>query len=283
MFECRACLRRLVTAVLPDVEQSHIRNLRRPGPRIAHIAPRPVSPSLIQRRFQSSEAVLQKKPSRAEHANSRIRRTSSRAKVPARIDVAKTKIPRSSRAGAAKSTALSTRHARQEVGHSSIDVSGKLSLEDRRRLNHSLKYLVDPLRLAEYVERQLKKNRLEEALKMVRYASSQKEMKCTVGWNHVINWLMLHDRANAAIKIFNEVLVHHQRLRQSSNNAFADEEASSDTRRLYLQSPSTRSRRSDSPAQRYTEGSLRVQLTVRAEFESQTDDRPYEYHSQALR
>lgn len=212
MFECRACLRRLVTTFSSDSVSTPLRSIRRP----------PKAPSnpriLSQQRWQTGEAVLRSRVAGAESDVSKPRTTrrktvSPRSKALARrltktraATTTATETPatktRATRI-ATETTALSARPAKQDTDIS-IASDGKLSVEDKKRLKHSLKFLVDPLRLAEYVERQLKKNRLDESLKMVRFASSQ-QRKCIVAWNHIINWLMVHDRANAAIKIFNEV------------------------------------------------------------------------------
>lgn len=85
-----------------------------------------------------------------------------------------------------------------------LTADGKLSTAELKRLERTLKFLVDPLRLSEYVQRKLKKDNIDEALKVTRLASTR-HMKCTVAWNFIIDWQMRNGKVNAAVKTFNEV------------------------------------------------------------------------------
>lgn len=66
-----------------------------------------------------------------------------------------------------------------------------------------LKYLKDPLKLAEHVRKCLREGDIETTLATVRAAS--KSMRCTVSWNHLIDWYLAHGRMKAAIRTYNEV------------------------------------------------------------------------------
>jgi hypothetical protein len=67
-----------------------------------------------------------------------------------------------------------------------------------------LKYLKDPLKLAEHVRRLLRGGDFDNTLVIVRAAS--KNVQCTVSWNHLIDWQLSKGKMNAAIKTYNEVL-----------------------------------------------------------------------------
>ena len=74
---------------------------------------------------------------------------------------------------------------------------------DEKSLREELKYLGDPLKLAEYIDDLLRKNAFEKAAELVRMAS--KSIPCTVSWNHLINYEMSQGRINSAVKLYNEV------------------------------------------------------------------------------
>ena len=85
----------------------------------------------------------------------------------------------------------------------SKDDSKKIAIRDERALRLELQYLKDPVKLAEHVQYTLRCNKTEKALDLCRLAS--KNMRCVVAWNHTIDWLMKHGRANEAIKVYNEM------------------------------------------------------------------------------
>jgi hypothetical protein len=66
-----------------------------------------------------------------------------------------------------------------------------------------LQYLKDPLKLAEHVRKCLRENEIDASLAIVRAAS--KTIKCTVSWNHLIDWQLSNGKINGAIRIYNEV------------------------------------------------------------------------------
>ena len=73
----------------------------------------------------------------------------------------------------------------------------------RRQVGLELKYLKDPLRLANRVLVALRDGDEDKAFELVRAAS--KSIQCTVGWNHVINHLMGVGRLKDALKAYNDV------------------------------------------------------------------------------
>ncbi|OCL09395.1 hypothetical protein AOQ84DRAFT_22892, partial [Glonium stellatum] len=66
-----------------------------------------------------------------------------------------------------------------------------------------LKYLQDPVRLADFVRDKLKRGQQKETLDLVRLAS--KEMECTVAWNHLIDDRLAKEQISIAMKLYNEM------------------------------------------------------------------------------
>ena len=77
--------------------------------------------------------------------------------------------------------------------------------DKRRELEIELKYLQDPVKLAQRVHRLLAENNVQWALKIAQFAS--KDRSCTVSWNHIINHEMKQERTSSALKIYNDVRV----------------------------------------------------------------------------
>jgi hypothetical protein len=78
-----------------------------------------------------------------------------------------------------------------------------MSDSDWNRRKRELRHLQDPLELATFVRNELKKNRVEEMLQLVRMASHS--MQCIVSWNHIIDHYLAKERVNDAIKVYNDV------------------------------------------------------------------------------
>lgn len=105
----------------------------------------------------------------------------------------------------AASTALATKQdgiAELEKS-SAFPKSGKLSNYKERDLKVELKYLGDPVKLAEHVHYTLRCNKPEKALDLCRLASKQEEV--IVSWNHCVDWYMSQGKIDDAIKIYNEM------------------------------------------------------------------------------
>ena len=78
-----------------------------------------------------------------------------------------------------------------------------LTTKREKELWLELKYLQDPLKLADSILHTLRGNDLSKALGLVRLAS--KNMECTVSWNHIIDWLMARRDTKSAFKLYNEM------------------------------------------------------------------------------
>jgi len=72
-----------------------------------------------------------------------------------------------------------------------------------RAVKEELRWLRDPLKLANQVLATLKKGDEEKALALVRAAS--KSMTCIVAWNHVLAHYMTQGKTKVAQKLYNEV------------------------------------------------------------------------------
>ena len=77
------------------------------------------------------------------------------------------------------------------------------SKTDNALVRKQLKYLKDPLKLAEHVRATLREDDFESAMAIVRAAS--KDTECIVSWNHLIDWQLSKGRMNGAMKTYNEV------------------------------------------------------------------------------
>jgi hypothetical protein len=78
-------------------------------------------------------------------------------------------------------------------------------LQSKFAIERQLSYLGDPLKLSEYVNSLLMKDKFTEAEQLLRAAS--KNTKYTVGWNHLINYQLNKGAVNGAYKTYNEVTI----------------------------------------------------------------------------
>lgn len=80
----------------------------------------------------------------------------------------------------------------------------------KSNLELELRWLKDPVRLADHTVKLLRQDDFAKALEIVRLAS--KDVECTVSWNHLIDYEMSKARVSKAVKLYNEVsscLVHY--------------------------------------------------------------------------
>ena len=81
--------------------------------------------------------------------------------------------------------------------------SSKFAAYKEANLKFELRWLKDPVALADHTVKLLRENESLKALKIVRLAS--RDVECTVSWNHLIDYEMSQARVNQAIKLYNEV------------------------------------------------------------------------------
>ena len=72
-----------------------------------------------------------------------------------------------------------------------------------RALEKEMRFLQDPVKLADNTVKLLKKDRTEKAGQLVKLAS--RSMACTVSWNHMIDYEMSKGRVSRAMTIYNDV------------------------------------------------------------------------------
>lgn len=75
--------------------------------------------------------------------------------------------------------------------------------QERTARTKELQYLKDPLEVANFVKKELGKDKAKEMLQLVRMASHS--MQCIVSWNHIINYHLERERISEAMKVYNEV------------------------------------------------------------------------------
>lgn len=78
-----------------------------------------------------------------------------------------------------------------------------MSEQDWSRRRRELRHLQDPLELAEFVAKELQKDKVYEMKQLVIMASHS--MECVVSWNHIINYLLTKSKVTDALKIYNDV------------------------------------------------------------------------------
>ena len=70
-------------------------------------------------------------------------------------------------------------------------------------LELEVRWLKDPVKLADHTVKLLREDDFRKALEIVRLAS--KHMECTVSWNHLIDYKMSKAKVTDAVKLYNEV------------------------------------------------------------------------------
>lgn len=78
-----------------------------------------------------------------------------------------------------------------------------MSETDWNRRKRELRFLQDPLDLAQFVQAELKKEKVEEMKQLVRMASHS--MLCVVSWNHIIDHYLAKSKVGDAMKVYNDV------------------------------------------------------------------------------
>ena len=165
MLHCRVHLDPCVRSIVPTTIQCHSRSGDLRCSRLRPISRSGVSPWL-QRQYVGAAATRKREP---DPAVVRAKEPSPRRRKP-------------------PGTAL----VRNEEG------------EFRKAdMEQEVRYLKDPLKLADNTVRLLRENDYEKALEIVRTAS--KYVGCTVSWNHIIDYNLAKGKATYAIKCYNEV------------------------------------------------------------------------------
>ena len=102
---------------------------------------------------------------------------------------------------------LSLNKSLREKGPQTQDRRKALSDDDglyrKSLLKFELRWLKDPVKLADHTVKLLRDDVFLKALELVRLAS--KDVECTVSWNHLIDYEMSKARVTEAVKLYNEV------------------------------------------------------------------------------
>ena len=78
---------------------------------------------------------------------------------------------------------------------------------NKSNLEREVRWLKDPVKLADHTVNLLRKDQFQKAVEIVRLASKHSE--CTVSWNHLIDYEMSTAKVDDAFKLFNEVSSHN--------------------------------------------------------------------------
>ena len=78
-----------------------------------------------------------------------------------------------------------------------------MAVRDSKALQIELRYLSDPVKLADHVHYTLRCEKPDKALDLCRLASKKQEV--IVSWNHCVDWYMARGRVNEALRIYNEM------------------------------------------------------------------------------
>ena len=111
--------------------------------------------------------------------------------------------------------------SRDAVGHESANLMklGKkpLSMSDTdwNRRKQELRYLQDPLELAQFVRAELNKDKVEEMKQLVQMASHS--MACVVSYNHIIDYYLSKSQVTRALKVYNDVRTPRSLACQGAN------------------------------------------------------------------
>ena len=80
---------------------------------------------------------------------------------------------------------------------------GELSERQKTHLRAELKYLTDPLKLANHIHHVLQNDNVEKALALVRL--SNRAVANIVSWNHILDWNMKKGKTQVAFSVYNEM------------------------------------------------------------------------------
>jgi len=195
MFECHACSRRLLRALITQSE-TH--------PRL---------PLLSGKSFHTSTRHLQETGYKA-----RPRERSSSPRATRDFDRPRqtqgTDRWRGSSQAADRQRPPYARDRPQDGRKRHIPGEGQLTtprgkardedtIRQERFLRTELQYITHPAALADHVESLLKSNDYEKALAMTRLSS--RGASNTVSWNYLIDWNMKNEKRKGAVEVYNEV------------------------------------------------------------------------------
>ena len=200
MFNCSACLRRAISSLAADLPVSQ-------NPSFSPLAAFPRLQSLYDQ-LPTHNAT----PSRSASTLRGLRKGHHRR---AYVNALQQKeLPRPN---TRRNKALDTKVNRRNDEARENNAKHLINPDYQRKLNSKAlkeaKFLVDPMRLADEVQRNLKNDNFDRAIALVRASEKQGlndgktagSVNNTVSWNHVCDWCMANHDSKTALKIYNEM------------------------------------------------------------------------------
>ncbi|KAF9697241.1 hypothetical protein EKO04_004620 [Ascochyta lentis] len=187
MLKCRACLWQCVQ---PFDRPANLQHLRR------NVTP------LLRQSQQRLQSTLRKTDTRPTYLNEVERLSQSKDEPWKNSAVAANQ---KKRERAVLRQPASREAERQETPN--LMKLGKrdshISETDWNRRKRELRYLQDPVDLADFVRAELKKDKAVEMKQLVQMASHS--MSCVVSWNHIIDHYLAKEKVNDALKVYNDM------------------------------------------------------------------------------
>lgn len=187
MFECRACSRRFFQS-LGESAEFNSRTLSTTLKRSVYTASR--STSRLERSSPSRTKAAPQRWADSPQAQAR------RGEVRKALKATESDYEQRAKVYAGK------------LARSRLQLSSEQEKADREEkdLRIELRWLGDPLKLSDHIDKLLRHQNWDKALALVRLA--ERGAAHTVSWNHLLNYQMKTGQVKAAIKLFNEVRGH---------------------------------------------------------------------------
>jgi hypothetical protein len=191
MLNCRACLWRCIEAL--DAPATNIHRLRRNV--------NPVFLPAQSRRIQSSARNVVRKTEARPRQLSEVEQLARKGEDPWKNSAVAANQKRRERAALRVPSGPKFYETPNlaKLGYRDPSISER----DWNLRKRELRYLQDPLELATFVKKELWKGKSTEMLQLVRMASHS--MQCIVSWNHIIDYFLVKERVNDALKVYNDV------------------------------------------------------------------------------
>ncbi len=189
MFYCTTCIRRCLRDRIGDAFDSAIVQRPYAAPITTH-RPGRVTHGPCKSYATAAGAYLDRRKSEGDGKGQAVPTTGRYARGRWRQDP----IERSPRKHSSVTTPF------EEGGSSELS---RVPQFDKAVLEKELRYLHDPLKLADHTINLLKKDDYHKALELVKMSS--RNMSCTVSWNHLMDYEMYTGRVSNALKIYNDV------------------------------------------------------------------------------
>jgi len=193
MSECQSCFRRFLST-LNSTSDPKLRTFASSRQRSIYTASR-TSTSTFKPGRSTSARISEEPQKWTDSPQARARRGDVR-KV---LRTTESEYEHRSKVYAGK-VARSREDLRPGLSISSADAKAEREEKD---LRIELRWLGDPLKLSQHIEKLLRQQNWDKALALVRL--SERGAAQTVSWNHLLNYQMRTGQVKSAIKLYNEV------------------------------------------------------------------------------